>query len=323
MTPRAAGAVLPALAIAAAILLAAPAPCAADVVIDHVPVSCVPVDRYARIAARASGPVGRAELQFRTHAGSDWYSVRMAEQGGEWSADLPRPTSALAQLEYRIVMTAPDAASVATAPATARVAADCDPVPASSLEASIVVTVPSGAPVVPPVPAGFSPAGVVAAAGDTGLSRSMKIAGAAAGAAVLGATTAAVAGSSTSGPRNERPEVPGFRFNSISPPPGSVVSRLRDRLAVSVLMAYEPGFPLHLSWGVTLRSSGAGRDCLVMSGRTTAQQPLELTLTGILVTTAGGGCGAEYETDTVRITIAYQDQLAYDETLALPYRFQP
>ena len=136
-------------------------------------------------------------------------------------------------------------------------------------------------------------------------------------------TAAAVAGSSTSGPRNDRPEVPGFRFNSISPAPGNVVSRLRDRLTVSVLMAYEPGFPLSLSWGVTFRSSSAGRDCLIMSGRMTAQQPLELALTGILVTTGGGGCGVEYETDTVRVTIAYQDQLAYDETLALPYRFQP
>jgi hypothetical protein len=284
-------------------------------------VTCAPLDRYVRIAARADAPVARAEVQFRADAATAWYAVRMTDHGGEWSAYLPRPTSALTRLEYRIVMTGRDASSAATAPLAASVAASCDSAPPSSPEASIVVTVPPGAPVVPPVPAGFSPAGVVAAEEKPRLGLGVKLAGAAAGVAVLGATAAAVAGSSSESAPPPR-DVPSFRFNSITPAPGSTLFPTRDRPQVSVVLSHLPSFPMSLRWSVAFWSTAAGRECLAMGGFNAIVQRAEMVLTGILVAPRAG-CGTQFDTDTLRIEIALYDETVYDETLALPYRFRP
>ena len=141
--------------------------------IDHAPVACVPYDRYTRIAATArprrgspprsssSGP-GRPRLvRHRDGRGAG---------GREWSAVLPRPMRPLARLEYRIVTRATDADGDGDRGPSRHGSGDdpeCGRAAHSSPEvaAPIVVQRAEAAPLVPPVPAGFSPAGVVAAEG--------------------------------------------------------------------------------------------------------------------------------------------------------------
>lgn len=294
--------------------------------IEHTALSCVPTDRYARIAARATGSVAQAELQFRTDPATGWYSVRMAESGGEWAALLPRATSALRRLEYRVVMTGPDAGAQATPPAAVPVHAECESVARTSADSAIVVAVPDGAPAIPPVPAGFSPAGVVAASERASLSLKRKLGGAAAGAAVLVATTAGLAGSSAE-PDRPGTELPAVRFNGTSPTSGSLLSPNRDRLVILMEVTRSEAAVVPLIWAVALRSETAGRNCLTMEGRVTVPRGRStLELTGPLVATGGGGCGARFDTDSVHVTIASFasfDNVVYEQTLALPFRFQP
>lgn len=294
--------------------------------VRHSPLSCIPVDRYARIAARASAPVAHAELQFRTDAAGGWYAARMTAEGEEWVAYLPRPTSATPRVEYRIVMTAPDANSTATAPASVPVDPECQGVARTSVESAIVIAVPAGAPAVPPVPAGFSPAGVVAASQRASSSRKRKLAGAAAGAAVLAATSAGLAGSSSE-PDRMGAELPDVRFNGTSPTPGSVLSANRDRFAVVMEVTRSESALVPLIWSVQLRNGTAGRICLTMQGRVTVSRgPSTIELTAPLVATGGGGCGPRFDTDSVRVTIisfASFDNVVYEQTHALPFRFEP
>src|SRR5688572_29344490 len=116
--------------------------------IEHTALGCTPVDRYARIAGRSVARAGRAELQFRSGAAGGWYSVRMTEHGGEWTAFLPRPTSAR-QIEYRIVMTGSDSVSATSPDITVAVQEACDSDAQPSVPSPIVIRVPEGAPAVP------------------------------------------------------------------------------------------------------------------------------------------------------------------------------
>ena len=120
------------------------------------------------------------------------------------------------------------------------VAGECDIAGRASVDAPIVVTVPAGAPLVPPVPAGFSPAGVVAAEPPKRSSLPLKIAGGVAAAAVIGVTAAATAETTGTPPTMGAPTVPAISFNSIEPPPGSTVNYNRDRIVVHMLMAARP-----------------------------------------------------------------------------------
>jgi hypothetical protein len=291
--------------------------------IEHERVSCVPAARYARVVARSSGPAARAELQFRTDAGGAWYSAAMAERGGEWEGYLPRPAPALRYLEYRLVMTGADAGTAETAPVLVHVdeAGTCAADSRASLETPIVVTVPQGTPLVPPVPAGLSPAGVVAFQEPSRPNRTLKLATAGAAVVVaLGAVGAAVAGASGDVPPPAPIEVPEIRFDRIAPVPGSVLSRSRDMLVVFMVMSREPASPLTLVWSVELL--GAPGVCLVMNGQLPdVQRPLGLALTGPLGTAAD--CGQQFDVQSVRITVRHLDDVVYDQTHPLPYRVQP
>lgn len=291
--------------------------------IEHRPVPCVSADRYARVVARASAPAARAELQFRTDAGGAWYSASMAERGGEWEGFLPRPAPALQDLEYRVVMTGADAGTAETAPITVRVdeAGTCTGESRASVEMPIVVTVPDGMPLVPPVPAGLSPAGVVAFEEPLSSSRALKVAAAGAAAVIaVVAVTAAVTGASSDEPPIPPIVVPEITFNGISPVPGSALSPSRDRLVVFMVMSQEPVLPVTLVWRVELL--GAPGVCLVMNGVLTGvRRPLGLALTDPLRTAAD--CGQQFDVQAVRITIGHGDDTVYDQTHALSYRIQP
>jgi hypothetical protein len=287
--------------------------------ISHRPVACVPADRYARIAIDAPD-AARAELQFRTGAAGGWYSARMAREDGRWVGYLPRASRGVARYEYRVVATAADATSRETAPvAIAVVEGACDAESRTDVATPIVVTVPAGAPLVPPVPAGLSPAGVVAAEEKRGVSRTVKIAGAAAIVAV-GAAVAAGTASSTSEPEPEPFRPPSFSFNGTRPNPGSAISLSEGSLVVMVRMSEEPSVPFTFVWTVDLL--GPGGACARMRDVfRDAQRPLALELTAIIVN--NGVCGPSFEVTALRIVVDYQGAAAYDETLALPFRVIP
>jgi hypothetical protein len=285
----------------------------------------VPIDHYAAVAARPAVPVVRADLQFRVSASGGWYSVQMVNKEGEWSTFFPRPTSAVREIEYRVVMTTSDTSVGATPAITVPVvnAGGCNVRMQTSLESPISIRVPEGAPAVPPVPAGFSPAGVVPPQERRFASRTKKIAGAAVGAAFIGGTAAAISGSAPV-PRTDSLPVPGLRFNSISPSPGSSVSLNGESLVVNLVMEHEPPFPLAVTWVVELRSGELGRACLTMDGRLNVpQRPLDVPLTAPFALAPGGGCGTQFVVDSVRITLTYPGGPLYDETLALRYQFRP
>jgi hypothetical protein len=307
-----------------ALLAPAAGGAAATLEVEHMPATCVPADRYLRIDARGvpAAEAARAELQFRADAAGPWYSIAMTAGPEGWTAFLPRPSAALERFEYRIAATARDAASVVSGPYAVRVGRgpeECGATAPPALEAPIAVTVPAGAPVTPPVPAGFSPAGVVAAEGARSSHRGLKIAGAIVAGAVGIATAAGVASSTSEPPATGPPTVPDLRFNAIRPPPGSVIALGRDTLVVELLMATEPAIPMNLGWQVSLEAGG--EECVIMFGVFNGvQRPLGLALTGPF---RPPGCRLPLETDTVHIYVTHRDQIVYDQSLRLPYRIEP
>jgi hypothetical protein len=300
---------------------------AATIEIRHTPVECVPRDRYARIAATGAPAEGvaAAEVQFRVGAQDAWYSVRMASEGGEWSAFLPRPMRPLAHFEYRIVMRSADLQEAATAPFAVRIgegSAECGGTQGAVVaDAPIVVRVPAGAPVAPPVPPGFSPAGVVAAQEVAPKSGSTKKWIALAGVAGAAAAGAVIAGSAAQ-PAPLPAGVPAFQFFGANPVPGSVLSLSSDRVSVSLRITGERRFSLDLLWRIDLLGSGES-PCAIMFGTRNidAARPQVADLTARPVTS--GACGPRFDVANARITIMIEGQLAYDQTHRLPYHFEP
>jgi hypothetical protein len=298
---------------------------AAGIEIEHEPLTCVPADRFVTVVAKGSPAerVSRADLEFRVDPASPWYSTSMELDRGEWSGVLPRATATLRHFEYRISMAG--LASEASASPTIAVnvvgdASNCDGRGRMSVGSSIVVRVPRGAPVVPPVPEGFNPAGVVAAQ-EREPAKSKKTLLALGGVGAVGAAVGlAVAGSS--GAKAPRQDIPDFAFNGTSPYPESTISVSRGALQVFVLMSREPVSPLNLSWRVEWRQSASGAVCVSMSDVFNgAQRPTGLLFTAPLA--ASGACGARFDVSTARITIQVAARVVWDVTLTLPFSFEP
>jgi hypothetical protein len=292
----------------------------ASALVDHTALACIPAERYARVAGRGA-QAASAQLQFRTSPSGPWYSTRMTAAEGEWSAFLPRPARTLAEVEYRIVATGAGAEKTESAPVRARVGApgECDEAGRTSVDAPIVVTVPAGAPLVPPVPAGFSPAGVVAAEPPKRSNLALKIAGGVAAAAVIGVTAAATAESTSEQP-STLPIVPPISFNNTQPRPGASFNYNRDPFVVEMRLGARPNVTLTLFWRVELRAAD-GRVCLEMNGVATAPpDSVDVALTGPLIN--NGACGFQFDTQSVHIGISHQNQQVYEETLGMPYHLQ-
>lgn len=313
--------------LAALALMAPSAAAAAGVEIQHAPVACAPADRYVRVSASAVPPedVAGAELQFRGSATGGWYSVRMAAEGGAWSAVLPRPIRPLESFEYRIVMWGADLQVTETAASPVRVAGDpsgCAGGPQFSIEveAPIVVRVPAGAPPVPPVPRGFSPAGVVAAT-DPELRKSQKRAWIA-GAGVAAGIGALVAGAGSRPP--ELPVVPDFAFFGTFPTPGGDFSISRDRLSVFVRVSGDPREPVTITWVFGLRTPGRLEACLTMFDTVTIGPERPVTVELSSPVRVSGFCGAlPYTVDSGKLSIVVNGHLVRDDTQALPFRIVP
>jgi hypothetical protein len=183
---------------------------AAAPTIDHDAVACIVVDRFPRLEARfdPAEQVSRGRLRFRPAGGTHWYSVAMKKESVAFVGVLPKPTPKLKSLDYYIEVTATDFATGRTreyAPEVVSGLGACqgDKVTAGSLgSASVVLEVPAGA---PPVPAGFSSAGIVAMAAPAAATAAATRAGGGISAGVLigvaaaGAAVAAVAATSAGG----------------------------------------------------------------------------------------------------------------------------
>ena len=300
---------------------------AGGVEIRHDPVACVPLDRYARLSAKGipAGQVASAELQFRVDPAGAWYSVLMKAEGDEWSAVLPRPTGPLDRFEYRVVMTSRDVQTAATEPFPVRVSADpteCAGPAESSVRSSIVVRVPAGAPVVPPVPPGFSPTGVVAEVQPSGSGKKVMILAGVGLAGAAGVVAATAASGSPEQDSSTDQGIPDFSLERTSPNPGSVLSLSRSTLTLFVRMSREPKTPLTFTWRLELRSSPGDSLCLVMTDVFRgARHPTSLLLTAPLMTS--GLCGQRFDVDHGRLTIRVEDRIVLDLALGLPFHFEP
>jgi hypothetical protein len=163
-------------------------------VIDHSAVTCMVAEKFPKLEARLGDPdtIGRARVQFRGEAGP-WYFVAMKREGAVFIGTLPKPKSSLKKISYYIEATdrqfrenrtqefAADVVPQAALCVDKKMMAGV----ASAAPASLIVSGPSGAAV---VPAGFSSSGVVAAPAATAAGAT----GGAAGGGGIG--TAAVVG---------------------------------------------------------------------------------------------------------------------------------
>jgi hypothetical protein len=173
--------------------------------IEHKAVSCVEADKFPRFEAKLTPPeaVGRARVFFRSERGPAWYAVSMKPEGDVFTAYLPKAKKGLKRFLYYVEVADTHLGTSRTEEFTANVAAGqpCAPetmgASASVAAASVLLEVPTGAPL---VPLGFSSAGVTAAGGGAATAAS---AGAAAssgggglgtGVILAGAGVAAAAG---------------------------------------------------------------------------------------------------------------------------------
>ena len=291
------------------LLLAASADARAFEVV-HEPVTCVPTGRFARMMARGNpaAAVASAEAQFRTHAAADWYRVRLTAANGGWEGLLPQPTASLSRFEYRIVLTGTDASTSETGPFGVDVSPEGCPVRDHSVaQGSVVVQVPPGAPLVPPVPAGFSPIGALLPEADTNraptrtASRRAKVLFI--GAAVVGGATAALVagGGERVADGDAPPIVPIFRYTTTIPPPGSSVSIRSGQFGIVVTMDEQPSGVLEVEFSSTLSTAG-GSPCADMNGIVRGvRQPLGVVLNAPLRVL--GPCGDTFDAQLLHLSV--------------------
>lgn len=155
----------------------------------HQPLDCVVADKHPRLEARMPPGIDVATARvFFQGASPEWYSTPMKAEGPVFVGILPSPKRSLKEFHYYIEATSRSLETSRTADRATRVVAspgECRGLVAASAisSASILVQGPAGAAA---VPAGFAPAGLVAAGG--GISATTL----AVGAAVVGAGAVAV-----------------------------------------------------------------------------------------------------------------------------------
>jgi hypothetical protein len=235
------------------LLLVAPSPCAAGPTIRHQAPACVLAEAFPRVTASItpSDSVVRARVLFAsdlaTGAASAWYAVPMVRQGESFAAVLPRPRVSARSLRYVIEAYDASATVFRDEEHVALVVADPDAcrdggVAESVSFAEVVVDVPPGAPLAPPVPPGFSPIGASAAAtapARKGGHKGLVLALAAAGVAGTGAALLA-------GHQDKSVPQPqaGISFENSDPPPGSTVSVSRTAFALALGIVLPESPPL-------------------------------------------------------------------------------
>ena len=315
-------------AVVAVLLCADLAAAAAIESIRHEPVSCIPEGKYVTVTAAGvpADEVASATLQFRKDASEPgWYSIRMLQGAGSWVGVLPRPMKEIGKFDYRVVMTTKDLQNKFTPPFSARVVADgtCA-TPAQNEAASIVVEVPPGAPVMPPVPPGFSPAGVVAAAEPKAPDRRSKVkwAGGAIAAAAVGALVAGVGPGTPDPPPFPEVTIQSINGTNETPGQGVTYSASRSRLSAVVSVQGEPLEPITFTWFFTLHA-GIREACLTMTDTMTlsSTRPLTLVLTAPVLT--NGFCGPSFDINFTKLTIVVDGQVARTTQTSHNFRVVP
>jgi hypothetical protein len=143
-------------------------------VIDHQQVACVVAEKFALFSARfdPAENVARARVHFRAEGGPVWYYVEMKPQANAFSGTLPKPRKSTKKIQYYIEVVDKAFAESRTpeyAPDVVESAAACGMKKAMAgvaNAASVVVSGPVGAPL---VPAGFASSGIVAAGAAAGV----------------------------------------------------------------------------------------------------------------------------------------------------------
>jgi hypothetical protein len=170
---------------------------------------------------------------------------------------------------------------------------------------------------VPPVPPGFSPAGVVA---EERPAKSRRTLAWVSGTAVAGAGIAAATGRGPA-PQAVGPDIPEFRFLGTRPDAGAVISLASQQMQLLVAMSRQPRHPLTLSWQAEFFATTPGCQVFSFGFMRDASSPLEMVLAGPLV--ASAICGPEVRTDRARIRVSTNNgPTVLDETLALPFTFR-
>ena len=200
------------LAATLALLLGAGASSAQSLAVEHTPITCVVAGRHPYLDAcfTAAAPIARARIAFRAAATPDWYWVDMAPQGECFAALLPKPKKSIVAIEYYVEGIDRASAEGRTPQYAPRVAAagDCDEQPAAGLLGSVAIRL-SAPPGAPPIPAGFSSTGIVAAGGAAGTAGiSSQTIGLAVGGAALavGGLALAAGGGGSADEADEAPE---------------------------------------------------------------------------------------------------------------------
>ena len=225
------------------LLLAAPSLRGAELAIQHQAPSCVVAEAFPRISAliTPADQVVRARVLFAPEESvspaAGWYAVPMVRQGDSFVAVLPRPRISARRVHYAIEATDASAAVFRDDEHVAEVvgapeACGDRPVAETVGAARVVVELPSGAPLVPPVPRGFSPVGATAVAGilaKKGGHKGLWLALAGVGAA--GAAASQLIGQEAEAPTQAQP---GVTLQGSSPSPGSTVSVSRSEFALAL-----------------------------------------------------------------------------------------
>jgi len=300
--------------------------------VRHDPLECVHLSTYARLSARAlpEAQVARVEVQFRVDPTAGWYSLLMVrDDGGGWSGRLPRPISPLERFEYRIVVTASDLGVVETPVVGVRVSppgAPCEKAstPSTADETPIAVRVPAGSPLMPPVPPGFSPAGVVAILDPVRergrIARLGTLGAIAAGtAAGIAVVTAPTSLAPDPGPPPLTP--PQFSIFAVDPPSNSALSLSSGRVVFNVRVTGAVGVPLSFTWRLEFWRNV--NSCLTMAGEATVgpTRPENVILTGPFVPT--GACGSRFDVDANTLTLLIDGQIVFERRLNLLFHVEP
>ena len=237
--------------------------------IDHQQVACVVAEKFALFSARfdPAESVARARVHFRAEGGPVWYYVEMKPQGGAFQGTLPKPRKTTKKIQYYIEVVDKAFAESRTpeyAPDVVDGAAACGVQKAMAAvvnAASVVVSGPVGAPL---IPAGFASSGIVAAGAAAGvavgaaagISTAAIVAGVVGGGAAVAGVVVATGGDETTTTTTTTTLPPGLTGSWAGTAPDGLIitTRIECELEHDLFLELtQAGASLGGTWRVVLR----------------------------------------------------------------------